>query len=271
MPNGALAAPRDEFPVVTFRAGRPDGPIVIMTPAWDDVFGYQDLVRTLPDDVGAVALSYVEQPGRPVVTTVGGVVDAFVPLALDAAAGHPRVVIVGWSVGGVVAAELANRLIARGQDVATVAMIDTFFPGEERHLWSNRWWKYKSMLQPGALPDVGRELQLMVTRRLRRLAAGLGRRLLQFAGQDLSGETKRTAVGHFPVESLGHQISSVGAPLVIYTATTTNPARTVEKWRALVPDLAAVEVAGRHRGFDSIMGPGRVDQIGNDLTARIFA
>jgi hypothetical protein len=28
-------------------------------------------------------------------------------------------------------------------------------------------------------------------------------------------------------------------------------------------------VAGRHRGFDSIMGPVRVQQIGDDLTARL--
>jgi amino acid adenylation domain-containing protein len=264
-----VATAGDEFPVVTFRAGRPGGPVVIMTPAWDDVFGYQDLARTLPDDVAVVALSYVEQPGRPVVTTVDGVADAFVPLALDAATGRSRVAIVGWSVGGVVAAELANRLVARGQDVATVAMIDTFFPGEERHLWSNRWWKYKSMLRPGALTEVGRELQLMVARRLRRLAAGLGRRLLRFAGQELPEETERTAVGHFPVESLGHPIASIAAPLVLYRATTTNPARTVEKWRLLAPDLADVEVAGRHRGFDSIMGPGRVQQIGDDLAARL--
>ena len=52
-------------------------------------------------------------------------------------------------------------------------------------------------------------------------------------------------------------------------ATTTNPARTVEKWRVLAPDLADVEVDGRHRGFDSIMGPARVQQIGDDLAARI--
>jgi thioesterase domain-containing protein len=93
--------------------------------------------------------------------------------------------------------------------------------------------------------------------------------LLRFAGQELPEQTERTAVGHFPVESLGHPIVSVDAPLVLYRATTTNPARTVEKWRSLAPDLVDVEVAGRHRGFDSIMGPGRVQQIGDDLTERI--
>ncbi len=88
------------------------------------------------------------------VTTVDAVVDALLPRALDLAAGRSSVVLVGWSVGGVVAAELANRLTARGQTVSLVAMVDTFFPGEERHLWSNRWWKYKSMLQPGAASEI---------------------------------------------------------------------------------------------------------------------
>lgn len=269
VPESAVAGPTDEFPVVTFQQGTPGGALVLLTPAWDDVFGYQDLARTFPGDVTVVALTYIEQPGRPVVTTVDGVVDAFVPLARQLAVGRSDVGVVGWSVGGVVAAELANRLVADGRDVGLVAMVDTFFPGEERHLWSNRWWKYKSMLRPGALPDVGRELQLMVMRRVRRVAARLGRRLLAFSGSAVPDEPKRTSVGHFPVDSLGHQIGPIEVPLVLYRASTTNPRRTIDRWRELAADLDDVLVPGRHRGFDSIMGPDRVDVIGHDLTRRL--
>jgi thioesterase domain-containing protein/acyl carrier protein len=265
---GDPAADDDEFPVVTFQPGAPGGPLVLMTPAWDDVFGYQDLARTFPPDVAVVALAYVEQPGRPVVTTVDAIADAFVPLARQLAAGRPDVAVVGWSVGGVVAAELANRLVTEAQDVSFAALIDTFFPGEERHLWSNRWWKYKSMVRPGALPDVGRELQLMVERRARRLAARVGRRLLTFSGSALPDEPKRTSVGHFPVESLGHQIGSIDVPVVLYRASTTNPRRTIDRWRGATSDLDDVVVPGRHRGFDSIMGPDRVELIGHDLIRR---
>jgi amino acid adenylation domain-containing protein len=259
----------DEFPVVTFQRGTPGGPLVLMTPAWDDVFGYRDLAQTFPSDVTVAALAYIEQPGRPVVTTIDAVADAFVPLARDLAAGHSTVGVVGWSVGGVVAAELANRLVAGGQDVTVVAMVDTFFPGEERHLWSNRWWKYKSMLRPGGVPEIGRELQLMVGRRVRRLAAHVGRRLLTFSGSVVPEEPPRTSVGHFPVESLGHPIASVDVPLVLYRASTTNPLRTIDKWRRLSPDLDDVVVRGRHRGLDSIMGSDRVGLIGRDLCERL--
>ena len=265
----SVVASTEEFPIVTFQSGSPDGALVLMTPAWDDVFGYHDLARSLPETVGVMALAYVEQPGKPVVNTVDAVVEAFLPSAIELAAGRSSVAIVGWSVGGVVAAELANRLVAEGHDVTLVGMVDTFFPGEERHLWSNRWWKYKSMLQPGALPDVGHELRLMVQRRTRRLSGSLGRRLLAYSGATLPDEQERTSVGHFPVESLGHRIDTIDVPVVLYRASTTNPRRTIDKWRDVADGLVDVVVAGRHRGFDSIMGPGRVDVIADDLTSRL--
>ena len=193
----------------------------------------------------------------------------FVPEARALAAGHSCVGVIGWSVGGVVAAELVNRLSAGGQPISFVAMVDTFFPGEERDLWSNRWWKYKSMLRPGALPDLVRELKLMVMRRVRRVAAGLGRRLLTFSGASVPDEPKRTAVGYFPVDSLGHRIESIDVPLVLYRASTTNPKRTIERWRDVAADLDDVVVPGRHRGFDSIMGPERADLIGRDVSERL--
>ena len=50
------------------------------------------------------------------------------------------------------------------------------FPGEGDHLWSNRWWKYKSLLTPKAAGDVAKELRAMVRRRTRRASAALRRR-----------------------------------------------------------------------------------------------
>ena len=93
------------------------------------------------------------------------------------------------------------------------------------------------------------------------------------SGATLPDEQQRTSVGHFPVESLGHRLDAIAVPVVLYRASTTNPRRTIDKWRRVaggVPDgLVDVVVEGRHRGFDSIMGPGRVDQIGDDLITRL--
>ncbi len=261
--------PPEAFQLITLRAGGPDGPIVVMTPAWDDVFGYRELARALPDDHTVVALVYVEQRGYPVVTSVNELVAAFLPHARSAIGEHRAAVVLGWSIGGVVAVELAQQLAASGSRVDLLALIDTFFPGEERHIWSNRWSKYKPLLRPGSFDVATRELRTMAGRRVKRLAARLGRALLAWSGATLPDEPERTSVGSVPVGALAHAPDRVGVPMVFYRATTTNPARTVARWRTVAPDLIDVEVAGRHRGFDSIMGPRRVDAITNDLMRRL--
>ncbi len=109
----------------------------------------------------------------------------------------------------------------------------------------------------------------MIQRRVRRIAGRVGRRLLAFSGATLPEEPKRTSVGHFPVDSLAHEITSIDVPLVVYRASATNPRRTIERWSEVADDLDAVLIPGRHRGFDSIMGPGRVEAIGADLATRL--
>lgn len=259
----------DQYQAITLRPGDRTGPLVLMTPAWDDIFGYQELAHSFPETFTVVALVYVEQPDVRVVTRVDELTPEFLPLAIGAIGEHSSVAVLGWSVGGVVAATLADELALQGVDIAVVALIDTFFPGEERHLWSNRWWKYKSMLRPGAFGEAGRELRVMGVRRVKRLAARLGRRLLLWSGASLPDEPERTSVGGFPVEALGHRIERVSTPLVFYRATTTNPERTLNKWRTVAVEIVDVEVPGRHRGFDSIMGEKGVGLIATDLSARL--
>ena len=75
-----------------------------------------------------------------------------------------------------------------------------------------------------------------------------------WSGASLPAEPERTSVGGFPVDALGHRVERVSTPLVFYRATTTNPERTLNKWRAVANEIVDVEVPGRHRGFDSIMG-----------------
>jgi amino acid adenylation domain-containing protein len=267
----APAAGADEtFGIVTFRDGAPGGPLVVLAPSWFDVFGYQDLAFAFADDVRVDALVYVQQPGTPPVTTVADMADGFEPLAAAMVDGRTDVAIVGWSVGGVVAAELANRLTAEGRTVRFVGMVDTYFPGEVRHVWSNRWWKYRSMLRPGATSEIVAEIGVTIRRRARRVAGRVGRRLVAWSGSPLPPEAVRSPVGtKVPPEAQYHPLASIDVPLVLYRASTTNPARTIEKWRTLAPSLDDIVIEGRHRGFDSIMEAGKVDRIADDVDRRL--
>ncbi len=254
------------YQAFVLRDGEPRGPLVLMTPAWDEVFGYQDLADAFPADTRVVGLAYLQLPDADLVTSVDEMVEHLLPLAVDAAEGRAVVSLIGWSFSGVVAIELTARLRDRGIDVVATGMVDTFFPGEERHLWSNRWWKYKSMLHPAGVSEIGRELAVMVRRRLLRYADRFGRRLLKWSGTTVppAGPPRR-AVGTFPTAAFAHRPGPIDVPIVLYRASTTNPARTIAHWTTLLPNLDDVVVEGRHRGFDSIMATGRVEAIADDL------
>lgn len=242
---------------VQFRPGHPDGPLVLMTPTWDDVFGYQALAEGFPDDVEVIALAYDPEPGTPPINRVPEMVAAMQDVAEPMlTAGRPTVVL-GWSIGGVSAIELAAQLGRAGATITATVLVDTFHPGEEKHLWSNRWWKYKSMMRPGAGSELRTELRKFVTRRWPRRAT------------PTAGPTQPAMTGSFPAEAFGHQPTGPGVPVVLYRASTTNPARTIERWREVTTEIIDVVIKGRHRGFDSIMHAPKVNRIAEDLDDRL--
>ncbi len=260
-----------DLAVLTLRPGSASGPTVLVTPAWDSVMGYRVLADAFDNDVtvlaavivadaqGAAKYGSVEALGSASTDVVVAELDR-----LDAAS----VTVIGWSIGGVAAYDLGQRLAARGVDVEAVALADTMFPGEYRHLWSNRWWKYKSLFRADAISTVVDEFTTAMARRAKKLVARLGRRLVVLAGESLPHVESTTASG-VPFTALDHEPEPTRVPVVLYAANTTKRARTEHRWRTVAPDLLVVPIEGRHRGFDSIMGPDRVHQITDDLTARL--
>jgi len=92
---------------------------------------------------------------------------------------------------------------------------------------------------------------------------------MTWSGADVSDEPERTSVGGVPVEALDHRFEPVSVRSLFYKASTTNPDRTVHRWRSTLMDITVIDVDGRHRGFDSIMEPPRVSQIADDLARRL--
>ena len=136
-----------------------------------------------------------------------------------------------------------------GIDVQRVAMVDTYFPGGEEHLWSNRWWKYKS-LTPAAIVD---EASTTIQRRARKTAGKLGTRLLRFSGTDVPDAPERSSAGGVPLEAFAYRPTPERFPVVLYAATTTNPERTHVGWRT-VAAVEVVSVEGRHRASNRSWG-----------------
>lgn len=265
------AAQPPEAAVVTMREGSPDGPLVIQTPAWDDVAGYRALADAFPDDVTVLAVAVVDplKVDESSLHRVAPLVDAVLADLTTPAAGR-RAAVIGWSIGGVVAQELGRRLVQEGVAVECAALVDTFFPGQHERLWANRWMKYRSMFRNGSFGEAYGEFTEMGGRRLRRYRDRLRRTRLGLQGKPVpAAPAERAFGGAVPTAALGHEPVASGVPLVLYAASDTVRDRTEIPWRKLEPRLEVVPVEGRHRGERSIMSEPRVSAIADDMTARL--
>ncbi|MGB3735643.1 MAG: alpha/beta fold hydrolase, partial [Ilumatobacter sp.] len=191
---------------------------------------------------------------------------------IGALGSDPRpVTVLGWSIGGVAAYDLGRRLAEHEIPVVSVGLIDTIFPGEHRHIWSNRWWKYKSMLRPGSFGEATREFAVMGRRRVDKLTVRLGRKLLEIGGEPVSGRVVDTTASGVPFGALDDRPVDSAVPVTLYAADTTSRDRTEHPWRTVTPGLRVVPIDGRHRGFQSVMAADRVGAIVDDVIANIVA
>ena len=265
----ASSTPAPDLAVLTLRPGSASGPTVVLTPSWDTVMSYRALADAFDDEVTVLAVAIVaDSPDRyPTVDVLGA---ASIDLVIDELAriGASTVAVAGWSIGGVAAYDLGQRLASRGVELIAVGLIDTMFPGEYRHLWSNRWWKYKSLFRRDALGDVVDEFTTAMARRAKKLLARVGRRLMEIGGESVPAAEPSTG-WWMPFTALDYDPEPTSVPIVLYAANTTNRARTEHRWRTVAPDLLVVPIEGRHRGFDSIMGADRVHQVTDDLATRL--
>ena len=264
---------RAEVRFVTLREGEVDGPTIVIAAAWDDVQAYRALADAFPPEVTVRALAVEDEsdeasPLHRVVPLVDAAIDPLIEW-WDGQGGRGPLVILGWSVGGIVAQHLGHELVARGRGVHTIALVDTYFPGEDRHIWSNRWWKYKSMLTPDRIGAGWAEFSGLFKRRLQRYAGKIGRSLLRLSGETIETPVVRKTKAGIPFEALDHEPVVSEVPVLLFAARTTNPKRTVHRWRTVAPHLEVVSIEGRHRGYDSVMGADRVGQLVSGVLARL--
>jgi thioesterase domain-containing protein len=115
-------------PLVTIQAGGSEPPVFAVHPVGGNVVCYLELARGLGKGRPIYALQARGlEPGQEPLATV----EAMAALYLDAIKGvQPQgpYFLVGWSMGGVVAFEIARALRALGDEVALLAMIDAYPP-----------------------------------------------------------------------------------------------------------------------------------------------
>jgi amino acid adenylation domain-containing protein/non-ribosomal peptide synthase protein (TIGR01720 family) len=117
----------DRGPLVAIRPGGPGRPLFLVHPAGGDVFSYVELARRLDPDrpvfgLRATALDGGEAPAASLEELAARYLDA-----VRGAQPSGPYVLGGWSLGGVVAFEMARRLARDGEE-ALVVLIDSGLP-----------------------------------------------------------------------------------------------------------------------------------------------
>jgi acyl transferase domain-containing protein/thioesterase domain-containing protein len=120
-------SPTDDSLVVTLREGRKPA-LVLVHPIGGDVLCYTDLVRALPGDRGIVAVRHPElaATGVPVYRSIGTLASLYRQALTDELGGLPAD-MAAWSLGGVVAQEMARQWEAEGAAVPGLMLIDSPF------------------------------------------------------------------------------------------------------------------------------------------------
>ncbi len=252
---------------------RPRGdraPLLLLPPGGGQLFGYDPLVQLLPDHLGVAGLRLPGSNGREdPLRSIAEMSDRFiVDVQRDFVAGPFR--LFGWSTGGLLAYDLAQRLTAAGHRVELVAMVDTVFPGLQDQVSGTGGRNLAARAAAGDVASVARGVGKALGRRAARAPYAVRRRVAQRQGRHLPA-----SVAQAWMFDLAHRAAMTYRPLpydgrvVMFSASDTDPELTSNPWRTLCADLEVVGLEGTHFGLDGVMRPERIGQLARELTERL--
>ena len=116
-------------PVITLRSGDPaQPPLILIHPGSGQVLPYLSLVKALPGQQPVYGLQSLGLlPSTPAQIDIESMATTYLQALADAKIPQPYHLL-GWSMGGVVAFEMAQQLAAAGSAVGSLTLVDTFAP-----------------------------------------------------------------------------------------------------------------------------------------------
>ncbi|GAA3169099.1 hypothetical protein GCM10017688_17410 [Streptomyces ramulosus] len=249
---------------ITSRGGGPTS--YWIHPVGGDVVCYRDLAQLI-----GVPVTGVQVPdGLPATVGLAELADLYAEAIAEDATG-PQVQVAGWSMGGVLALEVAERLAARGFTVAPVLAIDLMeHPDEDRGQVSHAEllaWFARDVAHIAALPDPLAGCDLAQEERpddvlAERLRSG------GLLDPDTDAETIGALVGRFTVNSRAlsaHRPGAYSVPVVLIRAGQGASEAVTAAWATRLKDLVAVHtVDGDHY---SVFRPDRIDALATAVRA----
>lgn len=253
--------------VVPLRSQGDRPPLLVMPPGGGNLIVFDPFVQAFDPRFPVYGFDlpgFERDEDLPV--SVEALCDTYLPQLLELQPRGPYRFI-GWSFGGVVALELAQRLTAAGETVDLIAMIDTLVPGLQR---AGRLRAYVELARGGDVLGVVRKLaQTVQVRLMLHLARRKGRRAAEQGGQ-LNAVDRNTWLT-IKVDEIveRYRAQPYDGRVVFFAAQNTHAWRTTEPWRRLLPNLEVVAVEGTHEGADGLLSGSRAELIAREVAGRL--
>ncbi len=255
--------------LVTIRKGDPDEtPLFCIHPIGGNVMCYLALARSMPDErpiYGLRAPGLSSRSETPL-CSIPKMADHYLA-EIRKIQPHGPYHLAGWSLGGLVAQEMARVLLSQGATLGTVAMIDSAVPrskptgpGHQR-----RFLHFARDIE--AIAGVGpndwseEQISLPLNERMKLLAARLETAGVPIEASGLDDIYRVFDAGSTALED--HVPSTMASRLLLFAAARRpDLERVKQEWRALAPEIEIVELDADHY---SIMQPPSSETIGLQL------
>ncbi len=256
--------------VESFRVGDGRRPLFLLPPGGGNVVGYRALAARLDPSLPVIGLRAPGADGREApADSVEAMAEIFVEAARTVQPTGP-LRILGWSLGGLVAYEMARQLTEAGSPPELIVMVDTVYPGN--HLVFVDRGRFVRMASERRWRELAHDLRGVADRRVRTLRRIVGFRRAQ---RDDRAALSRELAEDWIFRRAGrlataYQPRPYAGRVLFFRASKSDPAFTTDVWSATVPRLEVVEIAGTHDKDESIVDEPRVAELVARLEATLL-
>jgi thioesterase domain-containing protein len=245
------SAPRngDAFrPLVLIQAGTGGVPFFCVHGAAGNVLNFRAIAQRLGEAQTFYALQARGIDGRDPLDTVEEMAESYLAEVRQVQPKGPYL-LGGYSSGGAVAYDMAQRLVAEGEEVALVALLDSIRPGLRPRQTTLK--EHAARLLSDGPAYARKRLGIKFRQRIRALEMDLKVRFYSSQGQPLPLALRdQRLMGVITAASDRYQPKPYLGRIVLYRATYVVPqfrhAGPKQGWDELTPQLEVVEVPGDH-------------------------
>ncbi|MDH5421605.1 MAG: amino acid adenylation domain-containing protein, partial [Acidimicrobiia bacterium] len=262
-------------PVVTIKPDGSGSPIVCMPPAGGNVMTYELMSRSLNADRPIIGIEAVGLGGT---SSPLNSVEALADHCRESIAAHGITgpyVLAGYSLGGLIAFEVARQLRREGEEVELVIVIDARVRPKKSH---GKAPERRHMVRRGAqarnIPPLTKRLTLGVRRVGGRVLHGPKTVIARATGRPLSPRLVERLMFRAAAKAAStYQAGPYdGRMLFVMAGDPNDPAKAgvISAWRELVgSNLEVVGVPGTHRGEESLMRAPHAESVAAQIQAAL--